>query len=92
MFHDGKGFQYFSEDSGVAVENFLEEARRAVAPEQLLHAIWYVIVAKYIVLAIHAIYHRFCISLAETRSPSKDLLKVLEDSESIGKTWAESWV
>ena len=89
MFHDGKGFEYASEDSGIAVDNFLEEARRAVAPEQQLHAIWYVLVTEYTILAIHAMYHRFCISLAETRTPSKEELKVLEDSESIGKAWAE---
>ena len=37
---------------------------------------------KYMPLSL---INRFCISLAATRSPSKNVLKVLADSESIGE-------
>ena len=42
VFHDGKGFEWASDESGHAIVDFLEEARSAVNPEQQLHAIWYV--------------------------------------------------
>ena len=40
VFHDGKGFEWASDESGQAIVSFLEEARSAVDPEQQLHAVW----------------------------------------------------
>lgn len=90
MFHDPRGFDHSSDEPGHAAVKFLEDAHNAVAPEQQLHAVWYVHVARQLYWqCILLVVNRFCISLAEVRSPSENVLKVLEKAESVGEALTE---
>lgn len=90
MFHDPRGFDHSSDKPGHAATKFLEDARNAVRPEQQLHAVWYVLVAELYWQCMLLAINRFCVSLVEVRSPSKNVLKVLERVESMGEAPAES--